>query len=100
VVAELEAELATPAFPSAIAHVWLAWRRLRRRKSFGMAGHNPIEWPDIDAFMRRTRVKLDPFEIELVEALDDVFLASMAEKPSDRDKQQALRDGLKAAEKR
>lgn len=50
--------------------------------------------------MRRTRVSLDPFEIELIEAIDDVFLAKQAEQANEKDRQQALRDGLKDVEKR
>lgn len=38
-----------------------------------------IEWPDIDAFIRRSGVWLSPWEIELIEDLDDLFLRSLAE---------------------
>lgn len=98
--AELEAELATPPFPAPVAYVWQAWFRIRRRKAQGINGYEPIGWGDIDAFMRRARVHLDPFDIELIEAIDDVFLVKQAEQASDRDRQQALRDGLKDIEKR
>lgn len=96
----MEAELATPPFPASVGHVWQAWVRIRRRKAQGFNGHEPIGWGDIDAFMRRARVHLDPFEIELVEAVDDVFMAKQAEQTSEKDRQQALKDGLKDIEKR
>lgn len=83
-----------------MAYVWSAWRRIRRRKAPGFNGHNPIEWPDIDAFIRRTGTALDPFDIDLIEALDDLFLAKTEEQASEQDRQTALRDGLKLAEKR
>jgi hypothetical protein len=39
-----------------------------------MHGPAPIEWPDIDAFVRRAGVSLAPWEIELIEQLDDIYL--------------------------
>ena len=59
----------------------------------------PIEWPDIDAFVRNTRSSLDPFDIEMIEELDDCYLAAQLKELSDADKQQAMKDGLKSAEK-
>lgn len=92
--------MATPSFPVALSYAWHAWARIRRRKSHGMSGPNPIEWPDIDAFCRRTGVRLDPRDIELIEAVDDLFLQKSAEQASASDQQQSIRDGLKNVEKR
>lgn len=64
-----------------------------------MNGPQPITWTDIDAFVRRTGIMLDPRDIELIEALDDLYLAKTAEQASERDKQQALRDGLERVSK-
>nr|DAH82774.1 MAG TPA: INTERFERON-BETA, HELICAL CYTOKINE, IMMUNE SYSTEM [Caudoviricetes sp.] len=36
----------------------------------------PIEWPDIDAFVRNSGISLCAWEIEVIEDLDDLFLAS------------------------
>ena len=88
-----------PEFPASVGYVWSAWRRIRRRKAHGFNGHDPIEWPDIDAFVRRTGTMLDPFDIDLIEALDDLFLAKMAEQAGEKDRQTALRDGLRSAGK-
>jgi hypothetical protein len=50
----------------------------------------------MDAFIRRTGLRLDPRDIELIEALDDLYLAKAAEEvASQADHQQAVRDGLK-----
>lgn len=95
VVAELEAELATPPFPEALRHVWDIWARLRRRKAPAQSGPSPVEWPDIDAFVRRAQRRLAPWEIELIEELDDLYLAKQsAEAKSLADKQRGIRDGL------
>lgn len=99
VAAELEAELWCPPFPVALNYVWRAWVRLRRRIGAGMNGPQPITWADIDAFVRRTGIRLDPRDIELIEALDDLYLVKTAEQASERDKQQALRDGLERVSK-
>lgn len=64
-----------PPFPKALRYVWDAHQRIRRRKGGGF-GPGPIEWPDIDAFIRRTGLDLRPWEIEIIEAIDDAFLAS------------------------
>lgn len=92
-VAALEADLVVPPFPKPLAYVWDAYQRLRKRKMMGFAGPSPIEWPDIDAFVRRSGLRLDPWELKLVEKLDDLYLeaaVASAKKPPaapSRDKQ-------------
>ena len=93
----MEAELWVPPFPIAAAHVWTSWQRIRRRKAAGQHGLDPIEWPDVDAFARYTGARLDTHDIEMLEALDDLFISKMSERATPSDKQQALKDGLKAA---
>ncbi len=74
-VAEIKDELALPELPAALAHLWRAYLRLRRRKASGFAGPSPIEWHDIDAFIRRSGISLAPWEVEIIEAVDDVYLS-------------------------
>lgn len=95
IVAELETELDTPPFPVAVSYIWDAWQRLRSRKGPGFSGHLPIEWSDIDAFMRATKKRLAPWEVEMIEMIDDAFLDQVAKAASDADRNQALKDGLK-----
>ena len=80
--ARYEAELVVPPFPKALHYLWAAYHRLRRRKGGGF-GPAPIEWPDIDAFIRRTGLDLRPWEIEIIEGVDDLFLASFSQRPTD-----------------
>src|SRR5262249_53079993 len=70
--AEIEAELETPPFPLELEHVWTAFCRLsaRRRSGFSI---EPIGWADLDAFIRLTGVRLAPWEVQLIEMLDDLF---------------------------
>lgn len=93
-VAELEAELEAPPFPLEITHIWVAWTRIRNRKAAGLAGPEPIDWLDLDAFVRLSRQHLGPPDIELIEIIDDAYLASFAAGASPSESNLALRDGL------
>jgi hypothetical protein len=54
---------------------------LRRRQAGGFAGPNPIGWQDIEAFSRQSGLRLAPWELGLIEAIDDIYLASAIKKP-------------------
>lgn len=77
-----EAQLATPPFPEALGHVWQAFCRLNRRRGSNGFSINPISWGDIDAYVRHSGLRLMPWEIRLIEELDDLFVAQQA-KPRD-----------------
>lgn len=53
---------------------------MRRRKASGYAGPNPIEWPDIDAFLRRSGHVLTPWDIDIFLDIDDAFLNAWTNK--------------------
>jgi hypothetical protein len=76
--AEYEAELACPPFPMALLHVWNAFHRLTSRRGSNGFGINPISWPDIDAYVRHSKMPLAPWEVRLIEQLDDLFRAEQA----------------------
>lgn len=40
----------------------------------------PISWADIDAFSRFGGLRLTPWEIEIIETLDDLFIANTTKK--------------------
>ena len=84
----------TPPFPNEIAHIWTAWARIRNRKASGLTGPEPIDWCDLDAFVRLARQHLSPPDIELIEIIDDAYLASFAAGPAPVESNMALRDGL------
>lgn len=77
-IAELEAMLACPPLPPARAYLWDTYWRLRRRKGGTGFGASPIEWPDLHAFTLQSRFHLAPWEVELIEAIDDCYLAEQA----------------------
>jgi hypothetical protein len=91
-----------PPFPLALGYIWKAYLRLRRRKSMGFSGFNKVEWTDIDAFMRRAGIRLAPWEIALVEDLDDIFCREMAEgaEATKSEKARAAKDSVKNVAKK
>lgn len=77
-IAELEAELAGDVMPVELRYLFRSYWRIRRRKGGNGFGPSPIEWPDIDAFLRHSRVALAPWEVEIIEELDDAFMIEQA----------------------
>lgn len=77
-IAELTEKLATPPFPKALEYLWAIYRRLRRRKAAGMEGVAPIEWADLGGFARLAGFDISPWEVELIERVDDAYLTVMA----------------------
>lgn len=54
-------------------YLWRVFQRLaRRRTSNGFGSNNPITWADIDAFVRHSKFPLKPWEVEIIEDLDDL----------------------------
>jgi hypothetical protein len=74
---ELSEMLTVPPFPVALTYLWRAFHRLRRRKGGSGFGPSPIEWSDIDAFVRNSGLRFAPWEVEMIEALDDLLMAQM-----------------------
>jgi hypothetical protein len=66
-----------PPLPLELEHVWNAFCRLnaRRRSGFSI---EPIAWSELDAFIRLSRARLVPWEIQLIEMLDDLFRKQMS----------------------
>lgn len=69
---EIEEELAVPPFPKAVEYLWVAYWRIRSRRTSG----EPIQLGDIAEFIRLSGLHLAPWEVSIVEALDDTWLAS------------------------
>jgi hypothetical protein len=78
--AEIEAELFGVTMPEALGYLWVAFVRLRRRKGSNGFALSPIEWTDIAAFIQLSGVALAPWEISVIEDLDDIFIESQQPK--------------------
>ena len=72
--AEYEAELETPDFPLPLMYLWQAFFRIRRRIGSAGFGPSPIGLADIDAFNRLSGLALAPWEVAMIERLDDLWL--------------------------
>jgi len=59
--------------PSTLRYLWITFQRLANRRASNGFGLNPISWADIDAFLRLTRLRLTPWEIEQIEMLDNLY---------------------------
>jgi hypothetical protein len=77
-VAELRAELAQPPLPQSLEYLWAAFCRLATRRTSNGYGPNLITYPEIDAFQRVTSIRLDPWEVEIIEMLDRMFITENA----------------------
>ena len=76
--AQYKADLECPPLPEAAEHIWRAFQRLSRRRGSGGMGASTLTWPDIDAFVRQSRLRLAPWEIEMIEDLEDLWMAERA----------------------
>jgi hypothetical protein len=86
---EIEAELNPPLPPACVRYLFTIYGRLRRRKGSGGFGPQAIEFCDIEAFQRLTAANLSPWEITVLEDLDDLFLFEKSKPPEPgRDKPQ------------
>lgn len=87
-----------PPFPTALGYLWKTYFRLRRRCSVGFSGPNPLSWRDIDAFTRQTRFALAPWEVDIIERLDDAYLQPIARRAAAQRAQQATPNMIPATD--
>lgn len=78
--AEIEAQLSVPPFPMPLMYLWSAFQRLSSRRTGSGFGINPIAYADIEAIARLGGRRFSPFEIELIEDLDNLFRIEFAKK--------------------
>lgn len=79
----IEAELALPPFPEALRYLWVVFIRIRSRINGNGMVPARITLQDLDAFNRLSAMRLAPWEVEIIEKLDDALLASTREQEDD-----------------
>ena len=67
-------------FPEGAEYLWAAFLRLHSCRGATMAGPARLTWPEFDAFNRMTAANLTPEDAEIIEALDGVYMRSLAKK--------------------
>ena len=76
------AQLDVVRLPVEVAHIWEYFLRLNAKRTVGAMTPNPLSGLEIEAWERRRRIRLDPFESDCIDALDEVYLVSSSEKSS------------------
>ena len=76
-----------PPVPIELAYLWRAFNRLASRRTSNGFGPNPIPWSDIAAYSVLTGFPFAPWEVEVIEELDRVFLAEMSKQATARAKE-------------
>ena len=70
--------------PIELFYLLTAYNRIRRRINGSGFGPARMTWEALDAFLRRAKKDFAPWEVEVLEALDDKYMAVQAEaRPSD-----------------
>ncbi|MAZ27996.1 MAG: hypothetical protein CL868_13090 [Cytophagaceae bacterium] len=74
--AALKAHLAggRPLAPEGSSPLWNGFMALSRARTCGPGGANPISFPEILAWARLMRVPLEPHHVEILTAMDQVWL--------------------------
>lgn len=78
-IAEYEKQLFVPPFPKEMSYLWQLYWRLRRRVPSGMSGREPVTHEAIVAFLAITKKTLTPWEVEVIEELDDLYRSAKAD---------------------
>jgi hypothetical protein len=74
-----EEEDYAPPLAEEVEHLWAIWRDLHSARGSGFSS-NPISWSDLDAYARLLDEPLEPWEARAIRAVDDAYIASLADK--------------------
>lgn len=96
--AALEAHMAgeRPRPPEGSAVLWNAFLALSRARSVGPAGPNPIAFSEIEAWARLTRTPLEPHHVDILAAMDAVWIGRAYEGGTDKPKAPMSADAFDA----
>lgn len=66
--------------PEALRYLWNIFIKLARSRPIAEGGFLPIPWRDIDSWSRLYGVRLNPWELDALSHIDDLWLQVMAKK--------------------
>lgn len=78
-VEDIEQANADAIFPDAASHIWATFIELHEGRTYGMSGPNPISYDIIKSWCDLTQISLSPWELELIKALDSIWLKTISE---------------------
>lgn len=70
---------AAPELPAELEYLWTLFLKLSRKRQNGMAA-NPISSTEIRDWCALRRVSFEPFEHDVIDRLDDLFLSHQYKK--------------------
>lgn len=71
--------LNTPDCPDVLAHVWEWFQKMHRRRRIGFNGPEPIDDASIAQWAGLRRIRITPFEVDAIQALDEAYFMYLAE---------------------
>lgn len=69
----------SPTLQPELRPLWWTFLALHKARSGNGMGLNPIAYTEIEAWSRLNRTPLDPWEVDVIRALDDAYLESITE---------------------
>lgn len=72
-----------PQVPLAGHRVWSIFLALNARRGAGFSGPLPLSMAEVEAYARVRREPLRPFELDMIEALDDAYMAAARDKATE-----------------
>ena len=63
-----------PDFPQELSYIWSVFLHLSNARSVGFSGPNPLSYQEIKAWMEVTDNNLEPWEVEAIKRLDNVYM--------------------------
>lgn len=70
-------DLVGPPLPPLAAAAWQVFLDLHAARPVGMQGVSPIVYTEMEAYQRLTHTRLTPWEVRLVRAIDETYLADV-----------------------
>jgi hypothetical protein len=61
------------------------WLELHARRQVGMAGLQPLSWPDLAAYVTVTRERLSREDLHILNVIEEEFFASRSEAQKRKD---------------
>lgn len=74
---ELERELDLPPLPWCLVYLWSQFIRLSNRRGSNGFGPSLLTYTEIEAFQRLSGFHFTPWEIEMIEVIDQSYLGSL-----------------------
>lgn len=71
--------LVGPALPDMVAYLWELFLELHRGRDYGANGPNPLSWQLILAWTTLTGIRLSPWEVDVIKALDGLWIKTVNE---------------------